>query len=305
MYEISLKYCVELTISPWRYLVGVGYIGHERLRYWLHTLKGKTYIKFSDTKKDIPFNPDNRKEIIEYTHQVNKYFENELVNEEPLKTNESTSKETIKKIEKQLPKEPVIDMYEDKLGTFLVNLSTKNLSDADSREVSKLLYSIGDLERIGDHAMNILKVANEIHEKNIVLSDSVKQELQTIIAALSEIMEITIDAFCNHDIQKAKMVEPLEQIIDILVSNARNNHIERLQNGQCTLTHGFIYSEILTNIERVSDHCSNIAVYQIQVNKSSFDKHNYLNQVKSFKDADFNQNFELYKNKYLVNLVHD
>ena len=204
-----------------------------------------------------------------------------------------------KRMEKIQRKEPVIDTYEDKLGTFLVNLSTKNLSDADSREISKLLSIIGDLERIGDHAMNILKVAKELHEKNIILSEQVKQELQVIIEALSEIMEITIDAFCNKDIEKAKMVEPLEQVIDILVSTARDSHIKRLQNGQCTLTDGFIYSEILNNIERVSDHCSNIAVYQIQVNKSSFDRHAYLNNVKSFKDADFNKYFNMYKNKYL------
>ena len=143
------------------------------------------------------------------------------------------------------------------------------------------------------------KVANELYEKNIILSEQIKQELQVIIEALSEIMEITIESFCNKDIEKAKMVEPLEQVIDILVSDARDSHIKRIQNGQCTLTDGFIYSEILNNIERVSDHCSNIAVYQIQVNKSSFDRHAYLNNVKSFKDTDFNKNFDMYKNKYL------
>ncbi len=204
-----------------------------------------------------------------------------------------------KRMEKIQRKEPTIDKYEDKLGTFLVNLSTKNLSDSDSREISMLLSTIGDLERIGDHAINILKVAKELHEKNINLSDYVKQELQLITEALSEIMETTIDSICNNDTKKAKMVEPLEQVIDILVSDARDSHIKRIQNGQCTLTDGFIYSEILNNIERVSDHCSNITVYQIQVNKSSFDRHSYLNNVKSFKDADFNKNFDMYKSKYL------
>ncbi len=204
-----------------------------------------------------------------------------------------------KRMEKIQRKEPIIDKYEDKLGTFLVNLSTKNLSDSDSREISMLLSTIGDLERIGDHAINILKVAKELHEKNINLSDNVKQELQLIIEALSEIMETTIDSICNNDTKKAKMVEPLEQVIDILVSDARDKHIKRIQSRECTLTDGFIYSEILNNIERVSDHCSNIAVYQIQVNKSSFDKHAYLNNVKSFKDAEFNENFDMYKNKYL------
>ena len=204
-----------------------------------------------------------------------------------------------KRMEKIQRKEPIIDKYEDKLGTFLVNLSTKNLSDSDSREISMLLSTIGDLERIGDHAINILKVAKELHEKNINLSDYVKQELQLIMEALSEIMETTIDSICNNDTKKAKMVEPLEQVIDILVSDARDKHIKRIQSRECTLTDGFIYSEILNNIERVSDHCSNIAVYQIQVNKSSFDKHAYLNNVKSFKDAEFNENFDMYKNKYL------
>ena len=107
----------------------------------------------------------------------------------------------------------------------------------------------------------------------------------------------------ENNMEKAKKVEPLEQIIDILVSNARDSHVSRLQNGQCTLEQGFIYSEILTNIERVSDHCSNIAVYQIQVNHPTFDKHNYLNNVKSFKDEDFNKNFNMYKSKYLQNMA--
>ncbi len=204
------------------------------------------------------------------------------------------------RMEKILRKEPVIDMYEDKLGTFLVNLSNKNLSDADSREVSKLLYSIGDIERIGDHAVNILKVAKELNEKKIELCDKAKSELQMIILALSEIMELTINAFCEHDITKAKKVEPLEQVIDIMVANAKNNHIERLQNGETTLTLGFIYSEILTNIERVSDHCSNIAVYQIQVDNEQFDKHRYLYSVKSLGAENFNKEFEFYKEKYIV-----
>ncbi|MBR2526821.1 Na/Pi cotransporter family protein [bacterium] len=204
-----------------------------------------------------------------------------------------------KRMEKIMRKEPRIDMYEDKLGTFLVKLSNKNLTDKDSHEISKLLHSISDFERIGDHAINILKVAQEMNEKQITFSDDAKNELKAVVNALSEIMDITMEAFCENDIEKAKKVEPLEQVIDILIATAKNNHVERLQKGQCTIELGFMLTEVLNNIERVSDHCSNVAVCIIQLEQSSFDRHKYLNTLKNSGEEEFKENFEFYKNKYI------
>ena len=204
-----------------------------------------------------------------------------------------------KRMEKILRKEPRIDMYEDKLGTFLVKLSNKDLTEKDSHEISKLLHSISDFERIGDHAINILKVAREMNEKQIAFSDDAKFELKAVINALSEIMDLTMEAFCENNIEKAKKVEPLEQVIDLLIASSKNNHIERLQKGQCTIELGFMLTEVLNNIERVSDHCSNVAVCIIQIEQSAFDKHQYLNTLKNSGEEEFKQNFEYYKEKYI------
>ena len=206
-----------------------------------------------------------------------------------------------KRLEKILRKEPRIDMYEDKLGSFLVKLSNKNLAEEDSREVSKLLHAISDFERIGDHAVNILKVAKEMNEKQLEFSSVAKEELKGVVSALSEIMDITTEAFSEDNIEKAKRVEPLEQVIDILIAEAKNKHIERLQKGECTIELGFMLTEVLNNIERVSDHCSNIAVCMIQINQSSFDRHQYLNNIKSTGEEVFKQLFEEYKAKYITN----
>ena len=205
-----------------------------------------------------------------------------------------------KRMEKIMRKEPRIDMYEDKLGTFLVKLSNKNLTDKDSHEISKLLHSISDFERIGDHAINILKVAQEMNEKQITFSDDAKNELKAVVNALSEIMDLTMEAFCENNLEKAKKVEPLEQVIDILTTTAKNNHVERLQKGQCTIELGFMLTEVLNNIERVSDHCSNVAVSMIQIEQSAFDRHQYLNTLKNSGEEEFKENFEFYKDKYIA-----
>ena len=205
-----------------------------------------------------------------------------------------------KRLEKILRKEPRIDMYEDKFGSFLVKLSNKSLAEEDSREVSKLLHAISDFERIGDHAVNILKVAREMNEKQLEFSPVAKEELQQVVNALSEIMDITTEAFSEDDIEKAKRVEPLEQVIDIMIAEAKNKHIERLQKGECTIELGFMLTEVLNNIERVSDHCSNVAACMIQINQSSFDRHQYLNNIKSTGEEAFEQLFEEYKAKYIT-----
>ena len=197
--------------------------------------------------------------------------------------------------------EDKLDLYEDKLGTALVQLSSKALSDTDSRKVSKQLHTIGDFERIGDHAVNLWKAAEEIHEKDIHFSTQAEGELRTLTAALKEILDITTRAFSEDSLSLAKQVEPLEQVIDCLIADIKSNHIARLQNGQCTIEMGFVLSDILTNCERVSDHCSNIAVAQIETAQNTYQAHEYLNGVKNAGNDDFQQSFDHYRACYSLN----
>ncbi|MEE1161653.1 MAG: Na/Pi cotransporter family protein, partial [Acutalibacteraceae bacterium] len=155
--------------------------------------------------------------------------------------------------------EELIDKYEDKLGTYLVRLSNNEQSENTAHSIARMLHSIGDFERIGDHALNICKVAEEMHGKNIHFSKDAMKEIETITAAVTEILNMTVDSFVGDDIEKASHVEPLEQVIDKLNKELKARHINRLQNGECTIELGFIFTDLLTNYERVSDHCSNIA----------------------------------------------
>ncbi len=193
-----------------------------------------------------------------------------------------------------------IDLYEDKLGTFLVKLSSKELSRQDSNDVSQLLHAIGDFERIGDHAVNILRAAKEIHEKELHFSQKAQEELEVITRAILRIMDLTVEAFETNDAALAAKVEPLEQVIDGLKLELKNRHIRRLQEGRCTIELGFVLTDLLTNYERVSDHCSNVAVTVIQIKDSSLDTHGYLNEVKTAGDPEFTQAFEAYSLEYLL-----
>ncbi len=193
--------------------------------------------------------------------------------------------------------EQEVDSYEDTLGTYLVQLSAKKLSSEETRRVSKMLHAIGDFERMGDHAVNILSSARELEEKQLVFSDSAKRELQTLIAALKQILELALQAYTTDDLAAAKQVEPLEQVIDRLVATVKNRHIARLQAGECSVELGFILADLLGNIERVSDHCSNIAVAVISLRHNTFDTHEYLNAVK-YEDADFQKRYAQYLDQY-------
>ena len=196
--------------------------------------------------------------------------------------------------------EKALDKYEDKLGSFLVKISSKELSKTDSKEASKLLHTIGDFERIGDHAVNLLGVAKEIADKDISFSGKAKEELKVLSAALEEIVTITVTAFSENNLDLAKDVEPLEQVVDRLTAQIKANHITRLQRGDCTIELGFVLSDLLNNFERVSDHCSNIAVAMIEVARESFDTHKYLKAVKSESNADFSERFNEYEIKYRI-----
>ena len=201
---------------------------------------------------------------------------------------------------KILELEDVIDNYEDKLGTYMVKLSSKELSDADSRQVSKVLHSIGEFERLSDHAVNLLGVAEEMHDKNIKFSDAANKEIAVATAAIKEILNMTTQAFETNDIALACKVEPLEQVIDDLLAEIKARHITRLQAGACTIELGFVLSDLLSNYERVSDHCSNIAVAMIEVQHDSFKTHEYLHEVKSSNDRAFNEDFAFYTKKYTL-----
>ena len=200
-----------------------------------------------------------------------------------------------------LENEDLLDLYEDKLGTYLVKLSGKELSDLDSQSVSRQLHTIGDFERIGDHAVNILQVAEEMHDKKLNFSSEAKKEIAVLIAALTEILNTTTEAYVNNDVSIAKRIEPLEETIDSLIIEIKTSHIQRLKAGGCSIELGFILSDLLTNCERVSDHCSNVAIAIIETSQFSFDAHEYLNTVKRKGNKEFENEYEMYKNKYTIN----
>lgn len=220
------------------------------------------------------------------------------------------SKESIQKVipllskydkslaEEILALEDRVDKYEDDLGTVLVKISSKELSEADSKKVSVCLHSIGDFERLSDHAVNLLKVAEEMNVKGITFSQKAITELQVLTNSITEIVDITIESFKNNDTGEAFKVEPLEQVIDKLIAEIKSNHIERLQRGNCTIELGFILSDLLNNYERISDHCSNVAVAIIEVDQNTFVAHEYLNTLKTSHEQRFEEYYDEYKTKY-------
>ena len=195
--------------------------------------------------------------------------------------------------------ESSIDKYEDKTSTYLVKIAANRMSSKDSKVVTELLHCIGDIERISDHALNIAEAAKEISDKGITFSEKATADIKIITAAVDEILDLAITAFVNENLEKAKYVEPLEQVIDRLKRVIKNGHISRLRQGDCTMELGFILSDLLTNYERISDHCSNIAVCFIEIAHDSFETHEYLNQVKTGGE-DFNQMYDVYKQKYYI-----
>ena len=197
--------------------------------------------------------------------------------------------------------ETEVDIYEDKLGSYLIRLSSHDLSDADSAQVSKLLHTIGDLERISDHAVNIMEAGKEMKEKGLRISDQGIKEIKIATKAIAEILDISIEAFKNNDLELAYSVEPLEECVDDLIDEIKLSHIHRLKDGHCTIEHGFVLSDILTNYERVSDHCSNIGVAMIELAKGIFDAHEYLDALKVKDDPEFRRMYEEYKVKYTLN----
>lgn len=201
---------------------------------------------------------------------------------------------------KIVEQEKKIDKYEDKLGTYLVEISSKNLNFKDSKETANLLHCIGDFERIGDHALNIMQAANEIKTKNIVFSKRAVSEIKIMATAVNDIVNLTINALKGKNIVLAVRVEPLEQVVDKLKHKLKSNHVDRLQKGECTTNLGFVFSDIITNLERIADHCSNIAVSLISSMEDGIEIHKYLNSIKNNND-EFNMLYDEYKKKYILN----
>ena len=191
------------------------------------------------------------------------------------------------------------DHYEDVLGTYLTRLSNNRVSDEDSAIITKLLKAIGDFERISDHAVNVLESVEELREKGIEFSPAAREEIATLCAATSEILTLTETAYINNDLSVAYEVEPLEQVIDNLKTLLRNNHIVRLRDGACTVETGFIWSDLITNFERVSDHCSNVAVGIIDVSEHTMNAHEVIKTLKSGSSR-YSERYEEYLGKYSV-----
>ena len=196
--------------------------------------------------------------------------------------------------------EDKIDIYEDMLGSYLVKLSSKSMTERDSVDTTTLLHIIGDLERISDHSVNIVESAEEIKDKNIAFSIYATAELKTLRGAVDEILDVTLNAYVNSDYDKASLVEPLEQVVDYLRDQIKLRHTIRLQKSLCSIELGFILSDILTNLERVSDHCSNVAGCMIEMARhETLDIHNYLHGVRE-EGEEYKAKYAEYMDKYAL-----
>ena len=192
------------------------------------------------------------------------------------------------------------DKYEDMLGTYLLKLGAEPLSDTASEEVTELLKLIGDFERIGDHAVNIIESAEEMHDKQLEFSRSAKYELSVMSAAVGEVMDLAVKAFAENDAQAASCVEPLEQVVDDLKDELRTRHILRMKKGECSIEAGFVWSDLLTNLERASDHCSNVALCVLDLKKHTLSAHETQHERKDVPE--FAEHYRRYSEKYALPL---
>ncbi len=195
-------------------------------------------------------------------------------------------------------REDVVDRYEDKLGSYLIKITAKELTDRQNKDIRKFLHTIGDVERISDHAMNIAECAKEIHEKNIVFSSAAQEELHVMFSAVNEIAHNAIAAFITSDLELAYHIEPLEELIDDLCDEMKLHHVDRLQRGICRLEQGFVFNDLLTDYERISDHCSNIALALIEMESDSFDPHEYINSLRQVHSESFYRYYDEYCKRF-------
>lgn len=196
--------------------------------------------------------------------------------------------------------ETLVDTYEDKLGAYLVKISAAELTANQNGLLYKFLNAITDFERISDHALNIAESAQEINEKDIRFSDEAVHEIAVMTSAINEIISMTINSFVNDDYELATHVEPLEELVDDLSDEMKRHHVSRLQRGICTLQHGFVYNDLITDFERISDHCSNIALAVLEIQDNDFDSHKRLDNLKLSHDENFERLYGEYKQKYSI-----
>lgn len=208
---------------------------------------------------------------------------------------------TVEKYKKVQEKENLIDKYEDKLGTYLLQLTGKEMTGSQSRQVSKFLHTLSDFERLGDHAVNISEVAKELNEKKISFSPEGHYELNVLRGAVIEIVTITVIAFQGDNSVEARRVEPLRELIGILCDEIKLRHIARLRAGSCELKQGFSFNDLLNNMERIADHCSNVAVAMIELEARNFDPHEYIKRLREVKNDDYKKYFDEYEAKYDIN----
>ena len=195
--------------------------------------------------------------------------------------------------------ESVVDRYEDKIGSYLMRLTGQEMTETQNKAVSQYLRAITDLERISDHALNIAERAEEMHEKDIRFSDKAGREMSNLMAAIEEIMSITFDSFLHDDVETAYRVEPLEQVIDRICRRMKERHTARLQKGKCTIINGYIFNDLIADFERISDHCSNIAIVIVELKDNALDVHELSDQIKQDHPHHFEEYYEEFQAKYL------
>ncbi len=205
------------------------------------------------------------------------------------------------KFNKVQEKENLIDKYEDKLGTYLMQMSTHQMNANQAKQVSKFLHTVSDFERLGDHAVNVSEVAAELNEKKISFSEEAQYELGVLESAVKECVSLAVDAFCTDNLATAAKVEPLRELIGILCDELKLRHIARLRTGKCEMKQGFAFNDMLTNLERMAAHCSNIAVAMIELEASDFDTHEYLKSVRELKNDTYQAYFEEYEKRFDIN----
>lgn len=194
--------------------------------------------------------------------------------------------------------EELVDRFEDKIGTYLLKLNSAELTPEQNERVSEYLHTLSDFERISDHAQNVAESAKELHDKGISFSENAKHEMETLCAAIKEILTISVDAFINGDDEAQYGVEPLEECIDTMCDTMKLNHTERMQRGTCTMSQGFVFNDLITDFERVADHCSNIAVAMIEITGDSFATHSYIEDLKQIHSHNFDELLNAYCEKY-------
>ncbi len=217
-----------------------------------------------------------------------------------LLANSTILKYNRKYVEKVEKIEDEIDDYEDVLGSYIVKLSGKDLSATDNRSLNQMLHSISDFERISDHAMNIVETTNEMSEKKYKLSKTAQREISVLCDAVNDIVDNTIEIYMNSDIEGAVHIEPLEEVIDKITKKLKKHHVKRMQKGECSVEMGTVYEDFLINLERVSDHCSNIAVELLAIDNDGYETHELIDDMSEEKKMLFDEEYKLLKKKYAI-----